>query len=490
MMQQAQQMMGNPAMQQQFQNQMKNMSADDLKRNIDQAQSQLPAASAALPAAPAAPVSAVAKLKASAMSVSEDTIEVVEEAENAKALGNKKFKEGAWEAAAAKYTEGAEAVDKVMATGKLSGSDKKVVYELKEACHLNLANCRLKLSDWDAVVKECGLVLDRAGGASAAGAARKALFRRGDALVQLGKLEAARDDLKAAAKMDPSDTVVAGKLRDVQSQLGEEEEGPPLGEEVEEVDTSSNSRGSSSSAGPSMPSMGGMPTPDPSQMEAMLDNISPEQMEQQMAMLDNLGPEQLAAMGMPGGVDKDQLKMVSNMMKGMDKDSMKSMAKMAAQMRPQMEAMQAAGSAGGGASSSGAAGLMGGMPGGGFDPSNMSLDKGMDMMKNMNPDMMKAGMDMMKNMDPAMMKNMSKMMGRDIDEKQLEQVQKMMSDMTPEQLQKWSSRAQTMAGFAQKPIAAYRSCTAFFAKIGAIGVLGLLGALLGVLAVGHVTESF
>ena len=53
MMQQAQQMMGNPAMQQQFQNQMKNMSADDLKRNIDQAQSQLPAASAALPAAPA-----------------------------------------------------------------------------------------------------------------------------------------------------------------------------------------------------------------------------------------------------------------------------------------------------------------------------------------------------------------------------------------------------------------------------------------------------
>ena len=325
MMQQAQQMMGNPAMQQQFQNQMKNMSASDLKRNLDQAQAQLPAASAAAaaaaPAAPAA-VSAVAKLKASAMSVSEEDIETVEEAENAKALGNKKFKEGSWEAAAAKYTQGAEAVDKVLGTGRLSGSDKKVVYELKEACHLNLANCRLKLSDWDAVVAECGLVLDRAGGASAAGAARKALFRRGDALVQLGQLERARDDLKAAAKMDPSDTVVAGKLRDVQSQLGEEEEGPPLVEEVEEVDTSSAGRGGMGSAAASSvagPSMGGMPpTPDPAQVEAMLDNMSPEQMEQQMAMLDNLGPEQLAAMGMPGGVDKDQLKMVSNMMKSMD----------------------------------------------------------------------------------------------------------------------------------------------------------------------------
>lgn len=488
MMQQAQQMMSNPAMQGQMAEQMKNMSADDLKNQMSQAEKQLPAAMAA--AAPAAPVSVVAKLKASTMAVDDSIVEAVEEAENAKTLGNKKFKEGSWAPAAAKYTQGAEAVDKVLSKGSLSGADKKAVYELKEACHLNLANCRLKMSEWDAAIKECGIVLDKKGGASAAGAARKAHFRRGDAYVQLGQHEKARDDLKAAAKLDPSDTVVAGKLRDVLKHLGEEET-DMLIEEVEDVDTSSRARGGSSSgAGPSMPAMPGMANmPDPAQMEAMLDQISPEQMEQQMSMLDNMDPKQLEAMGMPG-MDKEQLKAAANMMKGMDKDAMKSMAKMAQQMRPQMEAMKAAGGGGGAGSSAGGANpLAGGLPGG-FDPSNMDLDKGMDMMKNMDPNMMKAGMDMMKNMDPAMMKSMSKMMGREIDEGQLEQMQKMMSDMSPEDMTKWAGRAQSVAGFAQKPVAAYRSVKGLLTKLGAGGVFAILTGLLGVLMVGHVTDMF
>merc|ERR1719231_1396196 len=158
------------------------------------------------------------------------------------------------------------------------------------------------------------------------------------------------------------------------------------------------------------------------------------------------------------------------------------MTKMAASMRPQMEAMRASGGAaapsggggGGGGGSSGAAAAAGGLP----DMANMDLDKGLDMMKNMNPDMMKAGIDMMKNMDPAMMKSMSKMMGREVDEKQLEQMQKMMSDMKPEALQKWAGRAQTVAGAAKKPLAAYRACKAYAAKIGTLGALGILGGLL------------
>ena len=92
MMQQAQQMMSNPAMQGQMAEQMKNMSADDLKNQMNQAEKQLPAAMAA--AAPAVPVSVVAKLKASTMAVDDSIVEAVEEAENAKTLGNKKFKEG------------------------------------------------------------------------------------------------------------------------------------------------------------------------------------------------------------------------------------------------------------------------------------------------------------------------------------------------------------------------------------------------------------
>ena len=70
MMQQAQQMMSNPAMAQQAMNQMENMSGDDLKSRLNQASAALPAA------APAAPVSVLAKLKASAMEVPDELLEL------------------------------------------------------------------------------------------------------------------------------------------------------------------------------------------------------------------------------------------------------------------------------------------------------------------------------------------------------------------------------------------------------------------------------
>ena len=180
------------------------------------------------------------------------------------------------------------------------------------------------------------------------------------------------------------------------------------------------------------------------------------------------------------------------MMKGMDKDSMKSMAKMAQQMRPQMEAMKAA--QGGGASNPGGGGDGGdgGMPGApaGFDPSNMDLDKGIDMMQNMSPDMMKAGIDMMKNMDPKVMASLSKSMGREISEGEMAKMQGMMSDMNEEDLQKWAGRAQKVATVAEKPLKLYRGCRAQLAKAGAGGLLAGVIGLLAVLAVGHVTDTF
>ena len=502
MMQQAQQMMSNPAMAQQAAAQMKNMSADDLKKQVNMAQSALPQMAAA---APAAPVSVTARLKSSAMAVPDELVAAVEEAEAAKTAGNAKFKAADYAGAAGKYTEGVDLVVKAKSKGSLSGADKKAVDELEEACHLNLANCRLKTKEWQLAIDECDKVLAR-------GENRKARFRRGDALTQLGRLKEAKDDLAAAVKMDPSDGVVQEKLRAVKKSLGEADDGAPiiedLDEDVEEVDTSSSSKpkpkatgggkavagGSSSGGGASSsaaapPRMPGMP--DPEQMEAMLDNITPEQMEQQMAMLDNISPEQMRAMGMPEGVDPAQLSAMKNMFKGMDKETLKSMTKMAASMKPQMEAMRAGGGGGGGSSSGGGGGGAAGMP----DMSammngEMGLDKGMDMMKNMSPDMMKAGMDMMKNMDPAMMKSMSKMMGKEIDEKQLEQVQKMMSDMKPEDMQKWANRAQSVAGVAEKPLKAYRWVRGKVEALGYVGVLGLLGGLWGVMYIGHMTDSF
>ena len=97
----------------------------------------------------------------------------VEAAETAKAQGNKNFKEGDYSAAAAKYEQGAQSTAKALESTALSGGDKTAVVDLKEACHLNLANCRLKLGEWDAAVAECTTVLER-------GENRKARFRRGD----------------------------------------------------------------------------------------------------------------------------------------------------------------------------------------------------------------------------------------------------------------------------------------------------------------------
>ena len=73
MMQQAQQMMSNPAMAKQAAAAMEGMSSDDMKSKIDMAAKQMPAAA---PAAPPAS-SAVEKLKASLMSVADETIALV-----------------------------------------------------------------------------------------------------------------------------------------------------------------------------------------------------------------------------------------------------------------------------------------------------------------------------------------------------------------------------------------------------------------------------
>lgn len=146
----------------------------------------------------------------------------------------------------------------------------------------------------------------------------------------------------------------------------------------------------------------------------------------------NMDPEQLKAMAPQlGGMDASQIKMMSKMMAGMKPEDMKSMAKMAQQMQGSMPGAPAAGGGsssaqpGAGSSSAVAAGAAAN-PMAGMDMANMDMSKGLDMMGSMTPDMMKAGMDMMKNMDPKAMASMSKMMGREISESEMEKMQSMM----------------------------------------------------------------
>ena len=498
MMAQAQSMMNNPAMAKQAAEQMKSMSADDMKAKLN----QVPAAMGGGAPKAAAPTTVVAKLKASAMDIPPEVVDLAEQAEKAKTQGNAYFKSGNYTGAAAEYDQGSSLVAQVLGKKALSGADKQAVVELKDACHLNLANCRLKLEEWDAAAEQCDLVLDRSGKIEA-GSKRKALFRRGQARVKQERLQEALDDLTKARDLDRSDTIVAGMLKDVEGKLG-----------IESVETpAANAPAPAASSAAAAAPMGmppGMPS-DPAEMERMLDQITPEQMQQQAAMLESMDPAQLQAMAPQlGGMDPEQVKMAGKMMAGMDPEQMKQMAKMAQQMGMgpggAMPGMGGGGGGGGGASGSGSsssatpaggsgAGAGAGIPGmEGMDMSNMSMDKGLDMMKNMSPEMMKAGMDMMKNMDPKVMANMSKMMGREVSESEMERMQSMMSDMKPEDMEKWAGRAQTAAKVAEKPLQFYRSSKETVAKVGGgsatAGLLAIVVVLLAILAFGHVTGTF
>lgn len=64
------------------------------------------------------------------------------------------------------------------------------------------------------------------------------------------------------------------------------------------------------------------------------------------------------------------------------------------------------------------------------------------------------------------------------------------SNMKPEDMEKWAGRAQTVAAYSKKPMAAYQGCRQMLAKAGAGGLLAGLMAIVAVMAVGHVTDSF
>lgn len=496
MMKQAQDMMANPAMANQAAAAMSNMSADDMRARLN----SIPTGAGAggTSASAPKPTAVLDKLKASVMEVPAELLKLVEEAEGAKTQGNAKFKSGEWADAASQYQQGATLVDRALQKQTLTGADKQAVYELKDACHLNLANCRLKLEEWDAAAQECAVVLER-------GPNRKALFRRGQARLKQEMLQEALEDLSKAKEMDPSDATVSAMVKEVEGKLGIESiDTPGAAATPPSPPASAASGGGGAITGAGMH---GMPA-NPADMERMLDQITPEQMQAQAAMLENMPPEQLKAMAPQfAGMDAGQIKMMSKMMADMKPEDMKNMAKMASQMqyppgggKPGGAGSAAAGASSGGAgaaaasSSTGAASAdkaLAGMAGmQGMDMANMDMDKGLDMMKNMSPEMMKAGMDMMKNMDPKVMASMSKMMGREVSEAEMERMKSMMDNMAPEDMEKWAGRAQKAAVVMAKPVAAYRWCRQLVAKAGAAGLLAGVMAIVAVMAVGHVTDTF
>ncbi|VFQ73803.1 unnamed protein product [Cuscuta campestris] len=89
---------------------------------------------------------------------------------------------------------------------QLFGKYRDMALAVKNPCHLNMAQCMLKLNRYDEVINQCSIVLVEDENNV------KALFRRGKARAALGQTDAAREDFLKARKFDPQDKAIVRQL--------------------------------------------------------------------------------------------------------------------------------------------------------------------------------------------------------------------------------------------------------------------------------------
>lgn len=132
-----------------------------------------------------------------------------------KAIGNKLYKEEDFLKAKNKYSKAIRYLEK-MEDSEIDMEDEKVktienTYAIP--LHLNLAACKLKLKDYEGTVEACNEVLEL----SAENV--KALFRKGQALVNLNNWDEAEVVLKKASAMEPNDKGIKRELENVKKAM-------------------------------------------------------------------------------------------------------------------------------------------------------------------------------------------------------------------------------------------------------------------------------
>ncbi|KAJ9459575.1 Peptidyl-prolyl cis-trans isomerase FKBP65 [Diplonema papillatum] len=132
----------------------------------------------------------------------------LDNARRSKDAGNAKLKEGNYKGASFQYKQGLLYVKACLPDGgssevkmfakppKTTDAEAAEAASLASVLNSNIAQAKLKLEDWDAVVKHAGeaITMDPAN--------TKAYYRRGKAQLKLGKLENAEADFKQVAKVD------------------------------------------------------------------------------------------------------------------------------------------------------------------------------------------------------------------------------------------------------------------------------------------------
>ncbi|KAJ2498416.1 peptidyl-prolyl cis-trans isomerase cpr6 [Coemansia sp. RSA 1972] len=143
-----------------------------------------------------------------------------------KASGNDEFKQGNLEAAIAKYTKGLRYLREMIVFDKDNDPEDKLrpqFVTLRVPIMLNRAMCNLKLSKFEDAIKDCTFVLEIKDKEITQKDRTKAHFRKGSANRQLKQYEQARDDLKKAKELDPTDKAIANELILAESAVKERE---------------------------------------------------------------------------------------------------------------------------------------------------------------------------------------------------------------------------------------------------------------------------
>lgn len=268
-------------------------------------------------------------------------------AQNLKDQGNQLHARGKYSEAAEKYLQ---------ARNNLTGIPFSEAKSLLLASSSNLMSCYLKTGQYEECVQTGSEVL-------AYDAMNvKALYRRGQAYKQIGKLELAVADLRKAVEVSHDDETIAQALREASTELMEkggtqDQNGPRIEEIIEEEavqptaekypqsapmatsvteDVSDDEQGSEDQNGFSRDSFQATNAPDGQMYAESLRNLTenPDMLRTMQSLMKNVDPDSLVALS-GGKLSPDMVKTVSGMFGRMSPEEIQNMIKMSSTLSRQ-----------------------------------------------------------------------------------------------------------------------------------------------------------
>ncbi|CAH2300611.1 peptidyl-prolyl cis-trans isomerase D [Pelobates cultripes] len=135
-------------------------------------------------------------------------------AEDVKSIGNNFFKSQNWEMATKKYNK---ALRYVESCKDVTGDDNIAkLNPIAVSCNLNIAACKLKISDFRAAIESCDEALEFDPSNT------KALYRRAQGWQGLKDYEQALEDLKNAHELAPDDKAISSEILRVKHRIKEQ----------------------------------------------------------------------------------------------------------------------------------------------------------------------------------------------------------------------------------------------------------------------------